>query len=270
MQLAAVRNHKTVLKEILDRGNPGLSIQYSNSLSTSQESVAGQQLWVSVVRLVGSTDGSVKLMASGQGNKKSNAQSAAAAALMALPAFEALLQQPHTPALFAAPMQQQHNAAGMLASPPPATAVAAGGARATTPPALAPAIPAQQAKLTAQASTGRESTEPILFDISPPYYIQSPSYYNISPPGADSSTPAAATAFASAGMQAGTAAQLAPGAPAAAAGAGSAAAFDASTNYKAQLQECVQRVCVAADAALMLPSYTSFGQVSCGNCTMHM
>lgn len=189
MQLAAVRNHKTVLKEILDRNNPGLSIQYSDSLSTSQESVAVQQLWVSVVHLVGSTDDSVKLMASGQGNKKSSAQSAAAAALMALPAFEALLQQLHTPALFAAPMQQQHNAAGMLASPPPATAVAAGGVRAATPSAMAPATPAQQAELTAQAATGRDSTEPILMDSSTPGGC----------PGAGPSTPAAAGAFEIAG-----------------------------------------------------------------------
>jgi hypothetical protein len=79
--------------------------------------------------------------------------------------------------------------------------------------------------------------------------------------GAYSSTPAAVAAFAGVGTQTRTAAHPAAAAGTGAATAGSAAAFDASKNYKAQLQECVQRVCVAATTAPMLPSYTSFGQV---------
>jgi hypothetical protein len=51
------------------------------------------------------------------------------------------------------------------------------------------------------------------------------------------------------------------GAGAAAAAAGSAVVFNASTNYKAQLQECVQRVCVAVKELVPLPSYSSFAQV---------
>ena len=87
-------------------------------------------------------------------------------------------------------------------------------------------------------------------------------------PSSSSQHTSTGTPSASAGMQAATAAQLeagagaATGAGAAAAGAGSAAAFDASTNYKAQLQECVQRVCVAVKELVPLPFYSSFAQVT--------
>lgn len=88
------RSHKNILQESLVRGNRDIKIQYSDSQTSTS---SGQQLWLSVVSLVSSTDGSTRLSAAGQGPRKTAAQDCAAKALMELPAFESMLQRLYSP-----------------------------------------------------------------------------------------------------------------------------------------------------------------------------
>jgi len=81
---APIAVQKSALQECISKYNRGIECKYEDDMQASG-------IWNSTVSLVSVIDGTVQLSASGQSLRKRDAQCAAAAAVMALPDFRALM-----------------------------------------------------------------------------------------------------------------------------------------------------------------------------------
>jgi hypothetical protein len=133
------RSYKNILQETLVRGHYALEIRYLDSMQDQAQNPTKQLLWTSTVHLVDTSSGTSMLSATGQASKKTSAEAAAAAALMALPAFEPLLQRLHRPSV-AKPLLVPSTPLTSPTAPAPQTPMQPAAVRpaAVTPPGASP------------------------------------------------------------------------------------------------------------------------------------
>lgn len=82
--VAPIAVQKSAILECISKYNKGIESIYEDDMQVSG-------IWSSTVSLVSVKNGTMQLSASGQGPRKRDAQCAAAAAVMALPGFTALM-----------------------------------------------------------------------------------------------------------------------------------------------------------------------------------